>query len=97
MSGTATAYWGTSQAALSLAATARNQSVRLLPGTHNFPLHLLDHLTGPVPVPLVHIHYHGLFSMGAGEPNPILKGRLDLPNGAAEWLRERLPLQPRVV
>ena len=40
LSGAATAYWGTSQAAFSLAAVAGGHAVRLLPETHNFPLHL---------------------------------------------------------
>jgi hypothetical protein len=41
LGGAATAYWGTNQAAFSLAAVAGNLAVRLLPGTHNFPLHCL--------------------------------------------------------
>ncbi len=94
LSGAATAYWGTSQAALSLAAVAGHHIVRLWPGTHNFPLHLLDHLAAPIPTPLVHIHYHGSFSTGAGYAYPALEARLNLPEQVAEWLRLRLPLSP---
>ncbi|PZV33240.1 class I SAM-dependent methyltransferase [Mesorhizobium kowhaii] len=87
------AYWGTSQAALSLAAVAGNHSVRLLPDTHNFPLNCVAALAVPDPARLVHIHYHELFSAGSADANPILNGTLDLPAGISEWLVARLPLQ----
>lgn len=92
-SGDATTHWGTSQAAFSLAAVAGNHAVRCLPETHNLPLH---NLTRPKPIDparLVHIHYHGLFTAGSTEANPIFDGRLDLPAGIAEWLQARLPLE----
>ncbi len=92
LSGEATAYWGTSQAAFSLAAVAGNHSVRVLPVTHNFPLHSTDPLSVPNPSRLVHIHYHGLFTAGSVDANPILDGTLELPAGIPEWLRARLPL-----
>jgi hypothetical protein len=92
LSGAATAYWGTSQAAFSMAAVAGNHSVRLLPGTHNFPLHCLDQMTTSVPARLVHLHYHWLFSAEAGDANPILDRKVDLPAGTIEWLKARLPL-----
>ncbi|RAZ82628.1 hypothetical protein DPM33_34485 [Mesorhizobium hawassense] len=92
-SGEATAFWGTSQAAFSLAAVAGNHAVRHLPATHNFPLHNLAGTKAPDPAKLVHIHYHGLFSAGSDEANPIFDGRLDLPAGIAEWLQARLPLR----
>ncbi|WP_217575895.1 class I SAM-dependent methyltransferase [Mesorhizobium sp. GbtcB19] len=91
-SGEATAYWGTSQAALSLAAVAGNHAVRHLPATHNFPLHNLARTKAPDPAKLIHIHYHGLFSANSSEANPIFDGRLELPAGIAEWLQARLPL-----
>jgi hypothetical protein len=94
LGGAATAYWGTSQAAFSLAAVAGNLAVRLLPGTHNFPLHCLGQMTMSIPRPLVHIHYHWLFSAGAGDANPVFDGKLDLPAETAEWLKARLPLSP---
>jgi hypothetical protein len=93
LSGAATAYWGTSQAAFSLAAVAGNHAVRLLPDTHNVPLHMLDQLT-TVPPRLVHVHYHGMLSAGAGDANPLVDGTLDLPAATVEWLRARLPLNP---
>jgi hypothetical protein len=88
--GAATAYWGTSQAAFSLATVAGNHAVRLLPVTHNVPLHLIDHLTWAIPARLVHIHYHWLFAE-AGDANSTL-AKINLPIESTEWLRTRLPL-----
>ena len=93
LQGGATAFWGTSQAAFSLAATAGNHSVRLLPATHNFPLHNFNPATAPDPARLVHIHYHGLFNEESAAANPLLDGTLALPAGIAEWLEARLPLR----
>jgi len=93
LQGEATAFWGTSQAAFSLAAVAGNHSVRLLPATHNFPLHNFNPTTAPDPARLAHIHYHGLFSEDSAAPNPILDGTLALPAGIREWLEARLPLR----
>jgi hypothetical protein len=86
------AYWGTSQAAFSLATIAGGHTVELLPDTYNFPLHCLDDMTMPVPTPLVHIHYHWLASGGKGDANALLDARLGLPAQTREWLRSRLPL-----
>ena len=86
------ALWGTSQAALSLAAAAGGHEVALLPGSYNFPLHLIDDIVTEVPTPLVHIHYHWLASSGAGEANAIMDKRLRLSEDVIEWLRGRLPL-----
>jgi hypothetical protein len=93
LSGAATAYWGTSQAAFSLAAVAGDHAVRLLPDTHNVPLHMLDRLT-TVPPQLVHVHYHWMLSADAGDANPLIDGKLELPPATVEWLRIRLPLTP---
>jgi hypothetical protein len=88
--GAATAYWGTSQAAFSLAAVAGKHSVRLLPETHNVPLHVLDRMASPIPAPVVHLHYHGVFSPDSY--NPTATERLRLPAETEEWLKARLPL-----
>ncbi|MER8490661.1 hypothetical protein NKI51_18470 [Mesorhizobium australicum] len=95
LDGEATAFWGTSQAALSLAAVAANHPVRTLPATHNFPLNMLAALAAPDTARLVHLHYHGLFSAGSGGANPVLDGTLELPAGISEWLSARLPLPER--
>lgn len=94
LSGAATVYWGTSQAALSLAAIAGGHTVRLLPETHNFPLHLRAEMSTPIPASLVHVHYHWLFSADAAGANPIATREAALPADVAEWLAARLPLDP---
>jgi hypothetical protein len=89
--GAATAYWGTSQAAFSLAAVAGGHDVRELPASHNFPLHSLGQLTTPVPTPLVHVHYHWMFD--GDQPNPLLGGDLGVSGPVADWLKLRVPLR----
>jgi len=86
-------YWGTSQAAFSLAAVATGTEVRILPPSHNIPLHEFDRLE-PLDSPPVHFHYHGMFTAGEQGPNPLLDGRVNLPDATVAWLRERLPLRP---
>jgi hypothetical protein len=90
--GSATAYWGTSQAAFSLAAIAGKHQVRLLPDTYNFPLHSLNQMTGPIPQPLVHLHYHWLFAE-TDAADLLGDARLALSGAAIEWLKGQLPLK----
>jgi hypothetical protein len=92
LTGPATAYWGTSQAAISVAAVAGNHAVRLLPETHNIPLHLFEQLTSPNPAQWTHVHYHWLFSAAASGANPMQGEKLALPPQTREWLRSRVPL-----
>jgi hypothetical protein len=91
LQGAATVYWGTSQAAFSLAAVAGNHAVRILPPSHNFPLHLAAHLATP---PLVHIHYHGLFAPCGGAADFAPDGMTGISPEVKEWLGARLPLRP---
>jgi hypothetical protein len=84
--------WGTSQAAISIAAAKSGLSVKMLDTGYNIPLHLLDRLDA-LPSRIIHVHYHWLFG-GGFELNPILDGRLPLTSVQKEWLRERLPLVP---
>ena len=61
----ASEYWGSNQAAAALAIWGTTTRVFHLPVTYNVPLHLLtDHpeLAGPRMSPLVHVHYHWLFT-----------------------------------
>jgi hypothetical protein len=88
----ASEYWGTSQAALSLAIAAGAGSARILPASHNLPLHFFDSLPPPA-APPVHIHYHWLCSEGEQSSNPMLDGRMVLATETVEWLRERVPLR----
>jgi hypothetical protein len=92
LGGAATAFWGTSQAAFSLAAVAGRHSVRQLPETYNVPVPFLEQLTTSHSRQWVHIHYHWMFD-GAEDADPIINGKLNLPAGTAEWLKARLPLK----
>jgi hypothetical protein len=88
----ASEYWGSSQAALSLAVVADGRGMHLLPESHNVPLHSFDVL-GPPSVQPVHVHYHWLCSAGELAANPMLDGRLPLPAEMVAWLSEELPLK----
>jgi hypothetical protein len=87
----ASEYWGTSQATLSLAISAGAGDARILPASHNLPLHFFDFLP-PLAKPPVHIHYHWLCSTGEQSANPILDGRMSLSAEVVAWLKERTPL-----
>lgn len=54
-------FWGSSQAALSLAITDSDGRARILPASHNVPLHFFD---------LLAIHYHWLLSGGEHSGRP---------------------------
>jgi len=89
-------FWGTSQAAFSLAVTARGGLVQILPNSYNVPLHAFDSLPTPAAVP-IHVHYHWLCSEGECANNPMLDGRSPVPKEAGAWLRRELPLRvPRL-
>jgi len=92
VSETGSAYWGSSQAALSLAAVANGHAVDLLPASYNYPLHLMDE-TSVIDAPPVHIHYHWLASEPDFSPDAMLDARLQLPDDAQAWLLSRLPLE----
>ncbi len=89
------AYWGTSQAAFSLASVRSGRRVEILSDAYNFPLHLLDEMTTPVPAPLAHIHYHWLASNGAGDASALFDARLRLSAEVRAWLRPRAPFSER--
>jgi hypothetical protein len=89
------AWWGTSQAAISIAAARLSGTRRLLDAGHNVPLHLISRVDQP-PQRAAHLHYHWLFADQGGAEGVIER----LPSlGVADsgWLRERLPLVPRMV
>lgn len=88
-------YWGSSQAALSLAITSLGLSVRELPASMNFPLHFYTELepllqSGALPG-AIHVHYHHLLR-DAPRNNPIMAGRSGFPPGAMKWLGARADL-----
>jgi len=84
-------FWGTGQVALSLACTARNAKAALLPPTYNIPLHFFDTLRDK-PQPPIHVHYHWLCDRHFVAQNPLLDGRMNLPERLTDWLHSRLPL-----
>jgi hypothetical protein len=91
LQGPATVYWGTSQAAFSLAAVAGHHAVRLLPPTCNFPLHSLSQMRSAIPPQLVHLHYHWLFDE-ENAADHVADARLGLPDETIAWLQARVPL-----
>ena len=91
----ASEYWGSNQAALALALWSGGNRVRHYPDTYNVPLHMvinLPSLRTKRPSPLVHVHYHWVFT----EPHcgAALAALRDLGVAAdrLEWLIERLPI-----
>jgi hypothetical protein len=92
---TASRFWGTSQATLSVAISQATDRVRILPPTYNVPLHLWDEMLARWPTlrleDVVHVHYHWLCSRGYTQVNPLLDGRLPLWGQADRWIRSRVP------
>lgn len=85
-------YWGSSQACLSLAIWGRQLTARILPPTHNFPLHIDSYVAQfGAREPLIVAHYHHLFT-GEQSANPLFSGRLNVPSQCLDWLEGRLPL-----
>lgn len=85
-------YWGSAQAALSVAIRALGLSARILPPTVNFPLHYDALLrpgiqNGTIPM-ITHVHYHHLLREYA-DSNPIMAGMPGFPPCARVWLREQ--------
>jgi hypothetical protein len=77
-------FWGTSQAAISLALAATNTPVRMLGRDHNVPVHMLDDFSEPLLRP-VHLHYHWMFTAGTAEQ--VLKHKkLGLSTDQKSWL-----------
>jgi hypothetical protein len=90
----ATDWWGSAQAALSVAATALGLTPSPLPPDINVPLHLWDVLPER-PVSLRHVHYHWLCDDEHWRENPLLDGRIAVPSAVDRWLRARIPLGRR--
>ena len=86
-------YWGVSQAAISISLAKLSRTARILPPTHNVPLHMFADLD-PLPAPAIHLHYHWLFGTHQ-ESNPVLDGRMALPAVQSAWLKQRLPFSQK--
>lgn len=91
---TASKFWGSNQAALSLAIWSTTQRVEQLPPTYNYPLHQhaqIDSETLKTWFPyLVHVHYHWLLQDEAAR-NPLFDPHGPLSAEQREWLRPSLP------
>jgi hypothetical protein len=86
---TASKFWGSNQAALSLAIWSSTRRVQELPPTYNYPLHqhpLIDRKIVEELYPeLVHVHYHWLFEE-PHEHNPLFAPRGPLSDEQRRWL-----------
>jgi hypothetical protein len=82
-------WWGTGQAAISLALALQNLPARILPPSHNIPVHVHSQLE-PASEDAVHLHYHWIFE-DMREYGPALRSQTIEPR-AARWLSEQLPL-----
>jgi hypothetical protein len=92
----ASEYWGSNQAAASLAIWSRTRRVVHYPDSYNLPLHqFLEHpdlAARPWMRPLVHVHYHWLFAEPGHQAALAALGDLGLGPDRLEWLDARLPL-----
>jgi hypothetical protein len=93
----ASEFWGSNQAAVALAIWSRTTRVCHYPDTYNVPLHLLlerpELTNGPRSSPLIHVHYHWLFTQSYYEPALSLLRRLGVASDRLDWLCARLPLE----
>ena len=92
----ASEYWGSNQAALAFAIWKTTSRVLEYPNTYNVPLHLLmarPDLAGFLESPLVHVHYHWLFTARYHEAGMATLRALGAEPHQVEWLGARLPIQ----
>ena len=88
-------YWGSSQAAFSIAAWSMTRRVRTLDRRYNVPIHSLaepgkwtDEWAGIAPV---HVHYHWMLEPEHRSRTIDLLNRLGVPRERVEWLTARRP------
>jgi hypothetical protein len=93
----ASEYWGSNQAAASLAIWSRTKRVVHYPDSYNVPLHLLferPDLTAFVrSSPPVHVHYHWLFTAPHHERALAALRTLGVDGDRIDWLAARVPLR----
>jgi hypothetical protein len=89
-------FWGSNQAALSLAIWSTSQQVQELPPTYNYPLHLHSQLapalTQAIFPHLLHVHYHWLFAEDGLATNPLFLPYGPLSVEQRDWLRSATPI-----
>jgi hypothetical protein len=88
-------YWGSNQAALTLAIWATTDRVLQYPDHYNVPLHLIA-AEGDIDPrwlarPPVHLHYHWMFGQQHHEIAMEILAKLGLPSNRLEWLADRIP------
>jgi len=90
-------YWGSSQAALTLAIWSLTERVAHYPDSYNVPLHLIASEGEIDPRWLarwpVHLHYHWMFDARHHENAMELLARLRVPADRRAWLAERTPFR----
>jgi hypothetical protein len=93
----ASEYWGSNQAAAALAIWSVTNQVVHYPESYNVPLHLLSNRTDLTvrsrESPLVHVHYHWLFTHPYYESALATMRTLGVEEEQLGWLNERLPLR----
>jgi hypothetical protein len=88
-------YWGSNQAAAAVAIWSRTSRVAHYADTYNVPLHLLlarPELMNGRTSPIVHLHYHWLFTAGYHQAALAALQELHTPAECLGWLRQRLPI-----
>jgi hypothetical protein len=92
----ASEYWGSNQAAAALAIWSTTRRVVHYPDTYNVPLHAVverpELRRGPRSSPLVHVHYHWVFTDPHHEAALAALGDLGAGRDRLDWLAGRLPL-----
>lgn len=94
-SGEAIRLWGSAQTTLTMAMVSLGLHQQLLPPTYNVPLHLADPLLRRHPQArdrAVHVHYHHLCEADTLASNPLLDGRMQIPDPVRALLARHLPL-----
>jgi hypothetical protein len=90
-------YWGSSQAALTLAIWSITDRVVHYPDCYNVPLHLVASEGEIDPRwlerPPIHLHYHWMFDARHHENAVALMSRLGVPADRRAWLVERTPFR----
>lgn len=89
----ASEYWGSNQAALALAIWQSTRRVFHYPQNYNVPLHLLLNASTPIS-PLIHVHYHWLFTRPYCESALAALRTLGVETRHLDWLAARLPIAP---
>jgi hypothetical protein len=101
VSSLASEYWGSSQAAFSIAIWASTRRVRMLDARYNVPLHALAQAQNWRPEWIdqapVHVHYHWMFDPEHQAEALGLLRRLGVPADRLDWVVAHLPASYRSV